>query len=160
MRWSQEITTAVGGFLATSHAHGGLGWVEISWHGGGCGERCKSDVTAVTPNSGTVLEKINEHAKDGIQIHHIPLYHTGLNKTKESLNTSTRDALRVARNNNRCPNFQTFWINKGWKGNHYNRFLELTLKEVLGIACEGLSFRKGEDGAVQKIPGFIKVDNN
>ncbi|KAJ7821787.1 hypothetical protein B0H14DRAFT_2599035 [Mycena olivaceomarginata] len=190
-------------------------------------------------NSGTILEKLNEHAKDGIQIHHIPLYHTStsasknsctptiygdefgnlatflhgtpaaslknfpdsaeihlallltlieptqvgivhtcnpklrvlllwdvnilhteLNKTKESLDTSTQDALRQARNNNCCPNFQTFWINKGWNGNHDNRCLKLTLKGILRIACEGLSIRKGEDGAVQKIPGFIKVDYN
>ncbi|KAJ7718505.1 hypothetical protein B0H14DRAFT_2643328 [Mycena olivaceomarginata] len=85
---------------------------------------------------------------------------TELNKTKESLHASTRDTLRRARSNNRCPNFQTFWINKGQKGNHDNIYLELTLKEILRIASEGLSIRKGEDGVVQKVQGFIKVDDN
>jgi hypothetical protein len=85
---------------------------------------------------------------------------TELNKTKESLHASTRDALRWARNNYRCPNFQTFWISKGWKGNHDNICLELTLKEILRITSEGLSIMKGEDGAVQKIQGFIKVDDD
>ncbi|KAJ7821793.1 hypothetical protein B0H14DRAFT_2599041 [Mycena olivaceomarginata] len=213
------------------------------------------DLGAWAENSGTVLEKINEHAKEGIHIHHIPLYHTSTsasknpstpkiysdefgnlatflrgtpaaslknfpdsaeihlallltalestqgvshmnqlcrpthtvivgivhtcnpksrallvwdvnilrtepNKTKESLDTSTRDALRRARNNDRCPKFQTFWINEGQKRNHDNICLELTLKEILRIACEGLRIGKGEDGAVQKIPGFIKVDDD
>jgi hypothetical protein len=66
------------------------------------------------------------------------------NRTKESLDTSTRDALRQAQNNDRCPNSQTFWINKGQKRNHDNICLELTLKEILRIACEGLRIGKGK----------------
>ncbi|KAJ7877724.1 hypothetical protein B0H14DRAFT_3130147 [Mycena olivaceomarginata] len=35
-------------------------------------------------HSGTVLEKINKHAKDGIHIHHVPLYHTSASASKNS----------------------------------------------------------------------------
>jgi hypothetical protein len=38
----------------------------------------------------------------------VSILHTELNKAKESLDTSAWDALRWARNNNCCPNFQTF----------------------------------------------------
>jgi hypothetical protein len=63
------------------------------------------------------------------------------NKTKESLHTSTWDTLKWARNNDCCPNFQTFWINKGQKGNHDNICLELTLREILILNPSQVIFR-------------------
>ncbi|KAF8199298.1 hypothetical protein K438DRAFT_1933371 [Mycena galopus ATCC 62051] len=82
------------------------------------------------------------------------------NKSKGSLHPSTLKVLKWARKNNHCPTFHTFWINKGWKSNHNNICLELSLKEMLGFMCRGLDIRKREHGEVEEINGFIKAEDN
>ncbi|KAJ7196236.1 hypothetical protein GGX14DRAFT_403439 [Mycena pura] len=85
---------------------------------------------------------------------------TERHKSKESLHPSTQAVIKRARENERCPKFDTFWINEGQRRNHNNVCLKLTLEEILRIACNGLKIRRGEAGQIEKVEGFVRVDDN
>ncbi|KAJ7191257.1 hypothetical protein GGX14DRAFT_579107 [Mycena pura] len=85
---------------------------------------------------------------------------TERHKSKESLHPSTQAVIKRARENERCPKFDTFWINEGRRRNHNNVCLKLTLEEILRIACNGLKIRRGEAGQIEKVEGFVRVDDN
>ncbi|KAF7336589.1 hypothetical protein MSAN_02291100 [Mycena sanguinolenta] len=77
-------------------------------------------------------------------------------KTKGSLDDHVRTALRLARAEERVPNFESFWVCNGRPKPHADICLGLALEQLLRMAAQGLDVR-WELGRLVEVAGFTQV---